>query len=75
LDESLPMSQVTPQSPREAELTRSKLRSLQARYDDIHRKPSGDTHLRELTLRSLKRHINQLTEELARFEAQTAVKL
>ena len=32
---------------------------------------AGDAHIRELTLRSLKHRINQLTEELARFETQS----
>ena len=53
----------------ELEVTREKLHSLQARYEAVRRDPAGDAHLQELTLRSLKRMINQLKEEIARFES------
>ena len=56
------------QSQRELNVTREKLKSLQQRYDAILKAPTEDQHVRELTLRSLKRLINQLTEEIARFE-------
>jgi uncharacterized small protein (DUF1192 family) len=42
---------------------------LEDRYEKIHREKSGDDHMRELTLQSLKKMINQLTEEIARYEA------
>ena len=48
--------------------TRIKLRMLQERYAASSQEES-DPHVRELTLRSLKRLINQLQEELARAEA------
>ncbi len=53
---------------REVEVTRDKLRSLEARYRTIQDEPGEDAHIQELTLRSLKRMINQMKEEIARFE-------
>lgn len=55
---------------REVEVTREKLRSLAARYQAVKQDSGGDAHIQELTLRSLKRMINQMTEEIARFEAR-----
>jgi hypothetical protein len=49
--------------------TRTKLRELQARYDAMHADVSEDPRVRRLTMMSLKRLINQLTEEVARFES------
>jgi hypothetical protein len=51
------------------EPTREKLRLLQDRYEKIHSEQSGDDHIRELTLHSFKKMINQLTEEIVRYEA------
>lgn len=59
----------------ELEVTREKLQSLQARYESVRRDPAGDAHLQELTLRSLKRLINQLQEEILRFESRAAVSI
>jgi hypothetical protein len=53
---------------REAEVTREKLRSLEARYQSVSQDPADDAHIQELTLRSLKRMINQMKEEIARYE-------
>jgi hypothetical protein len=58
------------QSQRELNVTREKLKSLQQRYDALRETPVEDQHVRELTLQSLKRLINQLTEEIARFEGR-----
>ena len=55
---------------REVEVTREKLRSLETRYQAASQDPGDDAHIQELTLRSLKRLINQMKEEIARFEAQ-----
>ncbi len=49
--------------------TRSKLSSLEARYETLLNKPSKDDELRAATLRSLKRYNNQFKEEIARYEA------
>ncbi len=56
---------------RQAQNTREKLRVLEDRYEAVRRDAAGNTHVQELTLRSLKRLINQLKEEIARFEART----
>ena len=60
-------------SHRELEATREKLRSLEARYEADRREEGGDQHVRELSMRSLKRLINQLKEEIARFESRSAL--
>jgi hypothetical protein len=54
---------------RELEVTREKLQSLEARYQAVKQDSGEDAHIQELTLRSLKRMINQMKEEIARFEA------
>jgi len=54
---------------REVEVTREKLRSLEARYQAVSQDPGENAHIQELTLRSLKRMINQMKEEIVRFEA------
>jgi hypothetical protein len=54
---------------REVAVTREKLCSLQARYQAVKNEPGTDNHIQELTLRSLKLMINQMQEEVARFEA------
>lgn len=61
------------QSHRELEATREKLRLLEERYEADKRDRSGDEHVRELSMRSLKRLINQLKEEIARFESRSAL--
>ncbi len=55
---------------REAAATREKIRSLEARYQAVSQDPRGDAHVQELTLRSLKRMINQMKEEIARYESR-----
>jgi hypothetical protein len=59
---------------RELEVTREKLRLLQEHYQSRLEDPTGHTHARELSLQSLKKTINQLTEEIARYEAHAGVK-
>ena len=49
--------------------TRAKLARLEARYEELRSDAREDSHVRELTLRSLKRYINQFREEIARYEA------
>ena len=56
-------------SEREAVNTRVKLARLEARYEALRRATGGDEHVRELTMESLRRLINQFKEELARYEA------
>ena len=62
------------QGHRELEATREKLRLLKGRYEANKREEGGDEHVRELSMRSLKRLINQLEEEIARFQSRSSVK-
>ena len=57
----------------ELENTRAKLALLEARYAALRDEASDDEKLREATLQSLKRYINQFKEEIARYEARHAV--
>jgi DNA-binding transcriptional regulator YbjK len=62
------------QSHRELEVTREKLRLLEERYEANIREQAGDEHVRELSMRSLKHLINQLKEEIARFESHISLR-
>ncbi len=55
---------------RQLENTRMKLQELEQLYTKTEQKSSDDKHVRELTLRSLKKRINQFKEEISRFEAR-----
>ena len=57
----------------ELEAMREKLRLLKERYEANRREQSGDAHVRELSMRSLKRLINQMKEEIARFESRASL--
>jgi hypothetical protein len=61
---------MTLQSKRELEVTREKLRGLEELYAATAAAPDG-AYSRELTFRSLRRTINQLKEEITRFEPRT----
>jgi hypothetical protein len=50
--------------------TQAKLRELKVRYEELRLDLSEDPRVRRLTMLSLKRLINQLTEEVARFESR-----
>ena len=52
----------------EVEATRLKLKVLEERFQASRCEPVENSHLQELSLRSLQRMINQLKEEPARFE-------
>ena len=56
---------------RQWEITRAKLRDLEQLYEKKLQQ-TADAHVQELTLRSLKKRINQFKEEIARFETRTA---
>ena len=58
------------QSKRELEITREKLRGLERLYAETLAAPLENAYARDLTLGSLRRTINQLKEEIARFEAR-----
>jgi hypothetical protein len=53
--------------------TRAKLAELESRYDVLRREATPDDRIRQVTMRSLKRLINQFTEEIARYEARQRV--
>jgi len=53
--------------------TKEKLQLLESRCAIIRTAPTEDENARDITLRSLKQLINQLTEELARYESKTPV--
>ncbi|NOX56991.1 MAG: hypothetical protein GXP27_21630 [Planctomycetes bacterium] len=61
------------QSPRELKTASEKLRLLEERYEAAKREDTCDEHVRELSLRSLKRLINQLKEEIARYRSRSSV--
>jgi hypothetical protein len=46
--------------------TRAKLARLEARYEALQNDAAEDEYVRELTMQSLKKYINQFKEELAR---------
>jgi hypothetical protein len=54
------------------ENTRIKLRELEQLYVQTQQSPASSEHVRELTLRSLKRRINQFKEEVTRFETRAS---
>jgi ribosome-interacting GTPase 1 len=55
---------------RQLENTRMKLQELEELYAQTQYRPAASEHVRELTLRSLKKRINQFKEEITRFEAR-----
>jgi hypothetical protein len=59
---------------RELANTREKLRILEESYDQARLEVVDDEELREAELESLKRFINQLKEEIARYEAHQAIR-
>lgn len=58
------------QSAHEVENTRRKLRELEEAYDAASKRPIENAAAREATLASLRRLINQLKKEIARFNAR-----
>jgi len=63
---------MTLENRRQVENTRKKLQELEDLYVKTAQAPRTDQHVRELTLRSLKKRINQFKEEIARFEARVS---
>jgi hypothetical protein len=61
------------QSWREVEVTREKLQMLEQRYALIVERPCDNEYVRDLTLRSFKKMINQLKEEIAVFESHAVL--
>ncbi|MEO8495722.1 MAG: hypothetical protein ABI614_11670 [Planctomycetota bacterium] len=60
---------------RQLQNTRVKLESLEQLFERERQDLTGDAYIRELTLRSLKKRINQFKEEIARFEARISSSL
>ena len=58
------------QTQRELDVTKDKLRWLEERFESIRNETTGDELARKLTLRTFKRLINQLTEEITWFECR-----
>ncbi len=52
----------------ELQATTAKLRILEERLEAARREPSDNPRAHELSLRSLSRMINQMKEDIARFE-------
>ena len=50
--------------------TRAKLAWLEARHEALRDSATADEHVRELTMHSLKRTINQFKEEIVRYEVR-----
>jgi hypothetical protein len=61
---------MTIDSRHQLENTRLKLQELEQLYLETKQAPATSEHVRELTLRSLKKRINQFKEEITRFEAR-----
>jgi hypothetical protein len=57
---------------RQLENTRMKLQELESLYTKTQQGPATSEHVRELTLRSLRKRINQFKEEITRFEARVS---
>ena len=58
------------ESRRELELTRAKLKLLEERLAALAQEPDDNPRAREWSVRSLKQTINQMKEEMARFESR-----
>jgi protein subunit release factor B len=58
------------QSRAQLENTRAKLKLLEGRLGELEQEPVVNARTRELTRLSLKKLINQLKEEIVRFEAR-----
>jgi hypothetical protein len=52
--------------------TRTQLADLEARCEELRHDTTENAHVREVTIRSLTRYINQLKEEIARYECRGA---
>lgn len=60
---------MTLRSDRELANTERKLRILEESLEEARIDPDEDEHVREVTMESLTRLINQLKEEIARYKA------
>ena len=60
------------ENPRQLANTRVKLQELELLFEKTRQGPAASEHVRELTLRSLKKRINQFKEEITRFETRVS---
>ena len=60
---------MTLRNERELDNTKRKLRLLEESYEEARTDTEDDEHLRKVEMESLKRLINQLKEEIARYQA------
>jgi hypothetical protein len=60
------------QSTLQLENTRTKLQMLEERLQQLEAEPVANARTREFTRRSLKKLVNQLKEEITRFEPRVA---
>jgi hypothetical protein len=61
-------------SEHQLSVTREKLRGLEQHYQAAKEKLQPGDRIAELSLRSVKRMINQMKEEIARYEARSLAK-
>jgi hypothetical protein len=59
------------QNTRQLENSRKKLQILESRIAELDSQPPVNPQTRELTRRSIKKLVNQLKEEIARFETRS----
>ncbi|MBK8267936.1 MAG: hypothetical protein IPK83_06365 [Planctomycetes bacterium] len=59
---------------RELQHTREQLMRVERLYNNAATETNGDEEFREIEMESLKRFINQLKEEIARYEARRTVR-
>ncbi len=55
----------------ELRVTREKLRRSEETYERLVREPAESPHVRDLSRQSIGRYINQLKEEIIRYEVRT----
>lgn len=63
---------MTIETRRQLENTLAKLERMEQLYEKLRQEPAENEHVRELTLRSLKKRINQFKEEITWFESRGA---
>ena len=63
-----------PSSEREVSNTRAKLARLEARYEALRNDAGGDRRVRQMSMISLRRLINQFREGIDRYEAHQPVR-
>ena len=62
------------QNDAEVRNTKEKLRELEEHFEKRRHDTDGDPRTHEMSMRSIKRIINQLKEQIARYEAHQSVR-